>query len=274
MNMPAAKQPTRSLMASMAEKYNVPEGEMLSTLKATAFRGQVSDAQMTALLIVASQYDLNPWTKEIYAFPDKNNGIVPVVGVDGWSRIINENSKLDGIEFNQSETMTEPQGGKKCPEWIECAIYRKDRSKPIVVREYLDEVYRPPFAGKKDGREYSVNGPWQSHTKRLLRHKALIQCSRLAFGFVGIYDEDEAERIIEKDITSASSVIAPERHALDAYPAERFDEMLPKWRDAVSSGKSPEIIISMISSKHALSEDQKQKIMDITPFDAEGDSHD
>ncbi|WP_032251724.1 recombinase RecT, partial [Escherichia coli] len=46
------------------------------------------DAQFIALLIVANQYGLNPWTKEIYAFPDKQNGIVPVVGVDGWSRII------------------------------------------------------------------------------------------------------------------------------------------------------------------------------------------
>ncbi len=44
---------------------------------------------------------------------------------------------------------------------------------------------------------YTVNGPWQTHTKRMLRHKALIQCSRIAFGFVGIYDEDEAQRIIE-----------------------------------------------------------------------------
>jgi phage recombination protein Bet len=63
--------------------------ELVTVLKATAFKGQVSDAQMAALLIVAQQYGLNPWTKEIYAFPDKNNGIVPVVGVDGWSRIIN-----------------------------------------------------------------------------------------------------------------------------------------------------------------------------------------
>jgi hypothetical protein len=29
----------------------------------------------------------------------------------------------------------------------------------------------------------------------MLRHKALIQCARLAFGFAGIYDEDEATRI-------------------------------------------------------------------------------
>ncbi len=35
----------------------------------------------------------------------------------------------------------------------------------------------------------------------MLRHKALIQCARVAFGFGGIYDLDEAERIIEKDIT-------------------------------------------------------------------------
>ena len=31
----------------------------------------------------------------------------------------------------------------------------------------------------------------------MLRHKSLIQCSRIAFGFIGIYDQDEAERIIE-----------------------------------------------------------------------------
>jgi hypothetical protein len=47
--------------------------ELVTVLKATAFKGQVSDAQMAALLIVAQQYGLNPWTKEIYAFPDKNS---------------------------------------------------------------------------------------------------------------------------------------------------------------------------------------------------------
>ena len=47
--------------------------ELVSVLKATAFKGQVSDAQMAALMMVATQYGLNPWTKEIYAFPDKKN---------------------------------------------------------------------------------------------------------------------------------------------------------------------------------------------------------
>ena len=91
--------------------------ELISTLKQTAFKGDASDAQFTALMVVANQYGLNPWTREIYAFPDKQNGIVPVVGVDGWSRIINEHPQFDGLEFVM------PEDGSECT----CIIYRKDR---------------------------------------------------------------------------------------------------------------------------------------------------
>ena len=65
-----------SLLSKMAAKYSVDPSKMLTTLKATAFKGDVSNEQMMALLIVADQYGLNPWTKEIYAFPDRQNGIV------------------------------------------------------------------------------------------------------------------------------------------------------------------------------------------------------
>ena len=132
-----------TLTQTLATKLDMGDGEgLIETLKATAFKGEVTDAQMTALLVVANQYGLNPWTKEIYAFPDKNNGIVPVVGVDGWSRIINSHPQFDGIEFHHADKLVTMPGGKPAPEWIECHIYRKDRSRPIVVREYLDEVYR------------------------------------------------------------------------------------------------------------------------------------
>ena len=155
--------------------------ELVQTLKATAFKGQVSDAQMAALLIVANRYGLSPWTKEIYAFPDKNNGIVPVVGVDGWARIINEHTQFDGMDFEQD--------AESCT----CIIYRKDRSRPVKVTEFMDECKRG-------------TGPWQSHPRRMLRHKAMIQCARLAFGYAGIYDQDEAERIVEKDITPTTEI--------------------------------------------------------------------
>lgn len=166
---------TTSLAKSLSIASDDP-GALVAVLKATAFRGQVSDAQMTALLVVANQYGLNPWTKEIYAFPDKNNGIVPVVGVDGWSRIINSHPQFDGMDFEQD--------GESCT----CSIFRKDRSRPVRVTEYMIEC-------RRDG-----VGPWKSHPRRMLRHKAMIQCARLAFGFVGIYEQDEAERIIEATV--------------------------------------------------------------------------
>jgi phage recombination protein Bet len=192
----AQRKERTSLIAKVASRFNVDPTKMMDALKQTAFRlrdGEVTDAQMMALLVVADQYGLNPWTKEIYAFPDKNGAVVPVVGIDGWSRIINEHPQFDGMEFAESTTVVTMEGAKPCPEWIECVMYRKDRSHAVKVREYLDEVYRPPFKNKF-GTE--VVGPWQTHTKRFLRHKTVIQCARLAFAFVGIYDEDEAARIV------------------------------------------------------------------------------
>lgn len=189
-----------SLVERIGERFGVDGVKVFETLKATAFKQRNGAAptneQMLVLLTVAEQYGLNPFTKELFAFPDGAGGIIPLVSVDGWARIINNHSAMDGIEFVSSEKMVRMEGAKvDCPEWIECIIYRSDRKHPIKIREYLDEVYRPPFTPK--GKPYSIEGPWQSHPKRFLRHKTLIQASRIAFGFSGIYDNDEAERILE-----------------------------------------------------------------------------
>lgn len=202
----ATLKPT-SLASRMADRFGVDPSEMMATLKATAFKGQVSDAQMQALMIVADQYGLNPWTKEIYAFPDKG-GIVPVVGVDGWSRIINENSQFDGMDFQQDD------------ESCTCIIYRKDRSHPIKVTEWMSECKRP-------------TQPWQSHPKRMLRHKAMIQCARIAFGYTGIYDEDEAQRIVEKDVTPPAADEPDMTPALEAIQnASTMEELQAAFKAA------------------------------------------
>lgn len=164
-----------TLTNNFAARFGIESNqqELIDTLKATAFKGApVNDAQMTALMLVAQQFNLNPWTREIFAFPDKG-GIVPVVGVDGWSRIMNDHPQFDGMDFTQDN------------ESCTCIIYRKDRTHSISATEYLSECRRD-------------NSPaWKSHPRRMLRHKAMIQCARLAFGFGGIFDQDEAERIME-----------------------------------------------------------------------------
>jgi phage recombination protein Bet len=229
---------------SLAQNLNIASentAELVATLKATAFKGGANDAQLAALLLVASQYGLNPWTKEIYAFPDRNNGIVPVVGVDGWSRIINSHDAFDGMDFEQDD------------ESCTCIIYRKDRSHPIKVTEWMAEC-------RRDG-----VGPWKSHPRRMLRHKAMIQCARLAFGYVGIYDQDEAERIAEvpsgspgqQAVAAAEPADTPERratineleHIAQAGPAA----LAKKW-EAIGKDKRAMVGVAELTRIKAIAE--------------------
>lgn len=256
-----------TLTSKLAARFDMGDGQgVTEILKSTAFKvkdGVVSDNQMTALLVIANQYGLNPFTKEIYAYPDKSNGIVPVVGVDGWSRIINERPELDGLEFRYSE-QTLTHKGKVAHEWIECVITRKDRKAPVVVREYFDEVVR----------NLSFATPWDTHPKRMHRHKAMIQCARLAFGFGGIYDQDEAERIVEIEINPMPAGRATEKPAeLPAYPEDEFAKNLNAWRDAISAGKAkPEQIVSRSATRYTLNDEQIAAIYDLAkPAHIDGD---
>lgn len=178
--IPAAQR--RSALVALAGRMGVePDKLFLSSLRSVAFKSpNATDEQLLALCVVANQYQLNPFTKELYAFPDKGGGVVPIVSVDGWSRIMNDHKDFDGMEFVEAEDAS----------WCECIIYRKDRAHPLRAREFLAECRRN-------------TEPWKSHPRRMLRHKAMIQAARMAFGFAGIYDPDEGERIIEGQAVAA-----------------------------------------------------------------------
>ena len=209
---------TLNIFTIMATKYNLDQEKFLQTIKNTVIRPgkdgrEATMEEIAAFLIVANKYGLDPFTNEIYAFPAKKGGIIPVVGVDGFVRKINNHPDFDGMEINFAEDIIEKEGAKPCPEWCEVKLYRKGITRPVVVREYLDEVYREPFKGEGG---YVTIGPWQTHTKRLLRHKTIIQAGRVAGYLTGVYDEDEAQRILEAEIvepaqlTKKPEVITPE----------------------------------------------------------------
>ena len=257
--------PQTGLVSRFADKYGVAPEKLLTTLKATAFKveGGVTNEQMMALLVVADQYSLNPFTKEIFAFVDKHKGVVPIVSVDGWTRIINSHPAYDGIEFNYSEKLVTMPDGKPCPEWCEVTIYRKDRTRPTIVREYLDEVY----IGKRN----NYAGPWQSHTKRFLRHKTLIQGARIAFGFAGIYDEDEGMRIIDAhaiDSTSRKVEIQDlgqqlrERASIEHVPAQPDPpaDMDPATGEVVEPIPTREVLARIESAQ------SKEEVMELKPY--------
>ena len=149
-----------------------------------------TQVDLETLLLASERLGLNPLGRDMYLLREGDGFEAPalvVLGVDGWSRILNGHKKFAGMQFRESEELVDG-----VPKWIECTLHRWDRRVPTTVREYFDEVR-------------GASTPWLTHPRRLLRHKALVQCARLAFGLVGIYDHDEAQRIeLNKSATNTA----------------------------------------------------------------------
>ena len=175
-----------SLIQTMAAQYQIDPTKFLATLKATILP-KATDEEMQAFCIVANAYALNPFLKEIHAFPNKSGGITPVVGVDGWCSLMNRRPEFDGIEFESEDVDGKPHA-------VTASIHIKGRSRPVKVTEYYAECHRN-------------TDPWAKSPRRMLRHKALIQAARVAFGFSGIHDEDEAMTVA--NVTEVKTVERP-----------------------------------------------------------------
>lgn len=194
-------QEPRSVLNTMSERFGMEPDAFEATVRATCMKPQggkeATREEFAAFLLVAKEHGLNPLTKEIYAFPAKGGGIVPVVSIDGWVNLIQSHPACDGFEFEDEHD----QNGNLIS--CTCTMYRKDRTRPVKVTEYLIECIR-------------ATDPWKMK-HRMLRHKTLIQAARYAFGFAGVYDDDEAAKIAEmKDVTPQSAPPAPPKQVEDA----------------------------------------------------------
>ena len=123
---------------------------------------EVPAKTVLSLLRLMQNLHLDPLCEEI-GFTQYDDGHWQVlITIEGCSKLLNHHPQFNGLVFNQADTQVEG-----VPEWIECSIYRKDRVLPITVREYLMEVR-------------GENVIWQKMPRRMLRHRALQQCVRLA----------------------------------------------------------------------------------------------
>lgn len=206
MSTAVAKTSQNSPLVAMSERLAIDPNNLYSTLKATVFKN-ANDAEMAALCIVANQHGLNPLTKQIYAFPSKGGGITPVVSVDGWIAIMNGQKRFNGIDFD----MKLDDSGK--PVSCTAIIHIKDRDNPVKITEYFDEVKRN-------------TEQWANMPKRMMRHKALIQGVRVAFGVSGLYDEDEANDMKAAKVISVETVKPADPFAALKEPAKEPDPVV------------------------------------------------
>jgi len=181
---PQAPSASTSVLVRLASRYGVTPTVLLDTVKATLMPPNATNEELVSFLLVADRYQLDPFLKQIYAFPKKGGGIVPMVPIDGWIQIAQNHPQYRG--FTQRVVRDDEFGIG-----IETTIRRADWPEPAVRTEWLQEC--------------KLNsGPWLTHPGRMLGHKSFIQDARYAFGISGLYDEDEAKRIADADVVRVS----------------------------------------------------------------------
>jgi phage recombination protein Bet len=202
------KSPEANIILRAVEKSGLSYQAFVDTLTQTAFQGVKfwRESDLERLLVTAHRYELDPLNREIMMFEvglAEPPELLLVVGVDGWAKIMNAHPQFDGIAFVESQELI-----GEVPSWIECTIYRKDRKIALSIKEYFAEARNDQMV-------------WITHPRRMLRHKALVQCARLSFGLAGIYEPDEAMRIRQskrqstrlKDVSGKEEIIQKLRKA-------------------------------------------------------------
>lgn len=208
------------MVKEIAEQYKLSAERFLTcslTILSSRLSREMKESEVLAMCSLMKRYHLDPFAGHLYlreTFEGQSSTILPVLKIDGWLTMLNGQEQFDGLEFAYSDEMIpnpldnveDPSAGRKVPVWMEASIFRKDRTRPTVVREYFLEVYQNSES-------------WKAMGCRQLRHKTIIQCSRVAFGLGGLFDEDDISRMLgeqhaeQGDGTTVQSAPNPEKRA-------------------------------------------------------------
>jgi hypothetical protein len=124
----------------------------------------VPQCLLKPILLTSQRLRLNPLLSQIdWELSEKKQWEL-FIPIDGWVAVIHREPSFQGITFNESN-----QTENGIPIWMECSIYRSDLTYPITVREYFIELK-------------TEHPMWVQMPRRMLRHKTIQQCARLAFG--------------------------------------------------------------------------------------------
>lgn len=145
--------------AKTAKQLDLDENELQAWID---LQVMVPKQTLLALLRLARSNNLDPLQQEVALALYEDSHWQAYITVEGYSKMLNRHPAFDGMSFTQSEETT-----NGIPIWMECTIYRKDRSNPITVREYFEEIKG----------EQAI---WQKMPRRMLRYKVMQQCARLA----------------------------------------------------------------------------------------------
>lgn len=148
-----------------------------------------------------------------------------------------------------------------------CRVTRKGR--PPVERTYSTENARTAGLLNKDG-------PWRTNPERQMAWRAFWFAARDAAADLlkGIGGAEELGDYtpIERDITPINPSLPTEPKAIDAWPADKFSQMLEKHGQTIKAGtKTAADLIKWFEAKAPLTPEQVAAVNALTPKPIEGD---
>ncbi len=145
--------------------------------------------EMFVGISLVARYGLDPIAREVYVTRSKK-GLMTIVGIDGWIKILCRTPHYDGHEVE----IHEDANGKV--DWVETRIHSKDRTYPATYKAFMSEYI-------KMGGFVAQQMP--SHMLRLfsLRHAA-----RQFVPLAGVTTEEEARwmTVDKRSLATAQSV--------------------------------------------------------------------
>lgn len=248
------------------------EDDLISVLTTSLYPG-ASINSIKMVLSYCKAAGLDPMQKPVHIVPmfdkfSKQMRDVVMPGIGLYRTQAARSEAYAGVtEPVFGEDVTEEMSGVSItyPRWCSISIKRILPSGQIVefsAKEFWKENYAT--AGKDS---VAPNAMWRKRPYGQISKCAEAQALRKAFPEIGsapTADEMEGKSLEEREINPSP----PTRQEPEAYPEDKFTENLPKWRDLIDSGKkTAEQIVSMVSSKAILSDEQKEMIKTPRPGD-------
>lgn len=138
----------------------------------------LSPVEFNMFLAMAKMYKLNPLKREIYSIKYGDRPAQTIVGRDGYYQLAKETPGYDGYEVKEHlewDTTNKP----KDTSYVDCTVWIKGLSHPIIERAYLGEYNK------------GVNQLWKTMPITMLRKVAESRAFRRAAGAFGTYSEEE-----------------------------------------------------------------------------------
>jgi len=249
-----------------------------TALKTSLYPG-ASDESVDMVLAYCQASQLDPMTKPVHIVPMYDSKteryrdvIMPGIGL----------YRIQAARTGQYAGVSDPVWGPDTtatlddvqvtfPAWCKIVVRRLVQNGVIAeftaVERWIENYATAGYDKKRRVHSIAPNSMWKKRPYAQLAKCAEAQALRKAFPEIGAQPtfEEMEGKTLDAENVPVMTVVADSTPALPAAPpdcpSDKFNENLPKFRQQIESGqKTPVQIITMLSSKYSVSEEQRNTL--------------